>query len=172
MDYCTIQDLETHLSTPTLTQLTCDEGNVIDPVVAEEAIIYASTLINGYLRGRHKLPLSASSWLPALNGITGSESSDPSSLCRQSAFPLLRILTIDIAVYRLYSRRMRTEIPEIIAQQYKDAIKMLQDIQKGVMTLESTDEDNETPAELQSGEYRSNKTASDRLFNRTVLSEY
>ena len=141
MDYCTVQDLETHLSTPTLTQLTSDEGNEIDSAVAQEAIIYASTLTNGYLRGRYTLPLD-------------------------TPFPLLRIIAIDIAVYRLYSRRMRTDIPEIIAQQYDDAIKMLKDIQKGAITLEEAD------SSVQAGNYKGNKECTDKLFNRTTLSEY
>lgn len=138
--YCSTQDLETHLSTPTLTQLTSDEGNEIDSAIAEEAIMYASTLINGYLRGRYTIPLSIH-------------------------FPLIRILAIDIAVYRLYSRRMRCDVPEIIAKQYNDAVKMLQDVQKGSITLDETDT-------LQAGNYRSNKKELDRLFNKTVLREY
>ena len=140
MDYCTVQDLETHLSTPTLSQLTSDEGNEIDGAVAEEAIMYASTLTNGYLRGRYTLPLN-------------------------THFPLLRILAIDIAVYRLYSRRMRTDVPEIIEQQYRDAIKMLIDIQKGLITLDDTDT-------LQAGNYKGNKDILDKLFSKSVLNEY
>ena len=83
MDYCTIEDIETYVSTSTLIQLTSDyEQDEVDRVVAEEAIIYSSTLIDGYLRGRYTLPLDA-------------------------RFPLLRIVAIDLSVYRLYSRRMR-----------------------------------------------------------------
>ena len=43
MDYCTIEDIETHVSTSTLIQLTSDyEQDEVDRVVAEEAIIYSS----------------------------------------------------------------------------------------------------------------------------------
>ena len=60
MDYCTIEDIETYVSTSTLIQLTSDyEQDEVDRVVAEEAIIYSSTLIDGYLRGRYTLPLDA-----------------------------------------------------------------------------------------------------------------
>ena len=44
MDYCTIEDIETHTSTPTLIQLTSDDGQEeVDRVVAQEAILYSST---------------------------------------------------------------------------------------------------------------------------------
>ena len=53
MDYCTVEDIETQTSTPTLIQLTSDENNEeVNRVVALEAILYSSTLIDGYLRGR------------------------------------------------------------------------------------------------------------------------
>ena len=40
MDYCTIDDIETQTSTPTLIQLTSDDGQeAVDRVVAQEAIL-------------------------------------------------------------------------------------------------------------------------------------
>lgn len=144
MDYCTIEDIETHVSTSTLIQLTSDyEQDEIDRVVAEEAIIYSSTLIDGYLRGRYNLPLD-------------------------TRFPLLRIVSIDLSIYRLYSRRMRNEMPEVIEANYKNAIKILQDIQKGAISLE-TEED--ISLSLSSGNYKTNKTYRDRLF-RKIMYEY
>lgn len=143
-DYCTIEDIETHVSTSTLIQLTSDyEQDEIDRVVAEEAIIYSSTLIDGYLRGRYNLPLD-------------------------TRFPLLRIVAIDLSIYRLYSRRMRDDMPEVIEANYKNAIKILQDIQKGAISLE-TDTDTNLP--LASGDYKTNKSYRDRIF-RKVMYEY
>ena len=108
MFYCTIEDIETQASTPTLIQLSSDNGQEeVNRVVVEEAIIYSSTLIDGYLRGRYTLPLNIH-------------------------FPLLRILAIDLSIYRLYSRRMRNEMPEVIQTNYDNAISTLRDIQKGV----------------------------------------
>ena len=119
-DYCTIEDIETQTSTPTLIQLSSDNGQEeVNRVVVEEAIIYSSTLIDGYLRGRYSLPLDAH-------------------------FPLLRILAIDLSIYRLYSRRMRNEMPEVIQKNYDNAISTLRDIQKGVITLESESDTLET----------------------------
>ena len=146
-DYCTIEDIELHTSTPTLSQLTSDDGTeAINRDVAQESILYASTLIDGYLRGRYTLPLNIH-------------------------FPLLRVLCIDISVYRLYSRRMRNEMPEVIEQNYKNAIQTLKDIQKGVITLEAENDLLDSSA-FNPDEYRTNKNILDRLFGKKRLNEY
>lgn len=147
MDYCTIEDIETQTSTPTLIQLTSDDGQeVVDRVVAQEAILYSSTLIDGYLRGRYTLPLDAH-------------------------FPLLRILAIDLSIHRLYSRRMRDEMPEVIENNYKNAISTLKDIQKGVISLQSENDSLET-AGFNAEEYKTNKSIIDRLFSKERMFEY
>ena len=147
MDYCTIEDIETQPSTPTLIQLTSDDGQeAVDRVVAQEAILYSSTLIDGYLRGRYTLPLDAH-------------------------FPLLRILAIDLSIHRLYSRRMRDEMPEVIENNYKNAISTLKDIQKGVISLQSENDSLET-AGFNAEEYKTNKSIIDRLFSKERMFEY
>ena len=147
MDYCTIDDIETHTSTPTLIQLTSDDGQeVVDRVVAQEAILYSSTIIDGYLRGRYSLPLN-------------------------THFPLLRILAIDLSIHRLYTRRMRDEIPEVIENNYKNAISTLKDIQKGVISLQSENDSFET-AGFNAEEYKTNKSIIDRLFSKERMFEY
>lgn len=143
--YCTIKNIETQISTATLIQLTSDENQSdIDRVVAEEAIIYATTVIDGYLRGRYSLPLN-------------------------TRFPLLRVIAMDLAIYRLYSRRMRNEMPEVIAENYKNAVNHLKDIQKGILTLETEPESNLNSSNF---DYKTNKTASDRVFSKCKLNEY
>ena len=147
MDYCTIEDIETQTSTPTLIQLTSDDGQeAVDRVVAQEAILYSSTLIDGYLRGRYTLPLDAH-------------------------FPLLRILAIDLSIHRLYSRRMRDEMPEVIENNYKNAISTLKDIQKGVISLQSENDSLET-AGFNAEEYKTNESIIDRLFSKERMFEY
>ena len=147
MDYCTIEDIETQTSTPTLIQLTSDDGQEeINRVVALEAILYSSTLIDGYLRGRYSLPLDAH-------------------------FPLLRILAIDLSIYRLYSRRMRNEMPEVIQKNYDNAISTLRDIQKGVITLQAENDLLES-SNFNAEEYKTNKNILDRLFGKRKLNEY
>lgn len=132
MFYCTIEDIETQTSTPTLIQLSSDNGQEeVNRVVVEEAIIYSSTLIDGYLRGRYSLPLDAH-------------------------FPLLRILAIDLSIYRLYSRRMRNEMPEVIQKNYDNAISTLRDIQKGVITLQAENDLLES-SNFNAEEYKTNK---------------
>lgn len=146
-DYCTIEDIETQTSTPTLIQLTSDDGeDLVDRVVAQEAILYSTSLINGYLRGRYSLPLD-------------------------THFPLLRILAIDISIYRLYARRMRNEMPEVIETAYKNAISTLKDIQKGTITLESENDLFETSG-FSASEYKTNKDILDKLFGKERMSEY
>ena len=144
MFYCTAEDIEIQIGKEPLIQLTNDncEQDTIDTVVCEEAILYSSTLIDGYLRGRYNLPLN-------------------------THFPLLRVVAMDLSIYRLYSRRIMTEIPEVVCDAYKNAIKTLENLQKGIITLET--QDNQT---LQNGQYRTNKTELDRLFNKGRLSEY
>lgn len=147
MDYCTIEDIETQTSTPTLIQLTSDDGQeIVDRVVTQEAILYSTSLINGYLRGRYSLPLD-------------------------THFPLLRILAIDISIYRLYARRMRNEMPEVIETAYKNAISTLKDIQKGTITLESENDLFETSG-FSAAEYKTNKDILDKLFGKQRMSEY
>ena len=146
-DYCTIEDIETQTSTPTLIQLSSDNGQEeVNRAVVEEAIIYSSTLIDGYLRGRYSLPLDAH-------------------------FPLLRILAIDLSIYRLYSRRMRNEMPEVIQKNYDNAISTLRDIQKGVITLQAENDLLES-SNFNAEEYKTNKNILDRLFNKGRLLEY
>ena len=147
MNYCTIDDIETHTSTPTLIQLTSDEGQeTVNRNVALAAILYSSALIDGYLRGRYNLPLD-------------------------THFPLLKVLAVDISVYRLYSRRLVNEMPESIESAYKNAISTLKDIQKGVISLQSENDLFET-SEFNADEYRTNKIILDKLFGKERMSEY
>jgi len=147
MDYCTIDDIEKQTSTPTLIQLSSDDGlEEVNREVALEAILYSSALIDGYLRGRYSLPLD-------------------------THFPLLRIIAVDLSIHRLYCRRMRDEMPEVIENNYKNAISALRDIQKGVITLQSENDTLETSG-FNAQEYRTNKDILDRLFGKVRLNEY
>lgn len=107
MTYCNSNDIEIQIGTNSLVQLTNDDSSqqTVDNVVVEEALIYSSTLIDGYLRGKYTLPLN-------------------------TQFPLLRVVAIDICIYRLYSRRIYTDIPETISENYKNAIRTLEQLKK------------------------------------------
>ena len=54
MTYCNSNDIEIQIGTNSLVQLTNDDSSqqTVDNVVVEEALIYSSTLIDGYLRGK------------------------------------------------------------------------------------------------------------------------
>lgn len=142
MDYCTSDDIEIQIGKNSLVQLTNDDNTqqTVDSVVVEEALIYSSTLIDGYLRGKYVLPLN-------------------------TRFPLLRVIAIDICIYRLYSRRIYTDMPETISENHKNAIRTLEQLKKGVITLETS----ESTEVKTSGEYRTNKTELDRIFNKKVI---
>ena len=142
MDYCTSDDIEIQIGKNSLVQLTNDDNTqqTVDSVVVEEALIYSSTLIDGYLRGKYVLPLN-------------------------TRFPLLRVIAIDICIYRLYSRRIYTDMPETISENHKNAIRTLEQLKKGVITLETS----ESTEVKTSGEYRTNKTELDKIFNKKVI---
>lgn len=145
--YCTSQDIEKQITHETLVQLTNDTPpqDTVDDSVTYEAILYSSTLIDGYLRGKYTLPLD-------------------------TQFPLLRIIAIDLSIYRLYSRRLQADMPDSILEQYKEAIKTLEKIQKGTIALAIETDNGSNVAETK--DYIANKTRFDRTFSHEVLREY
>jgi phage gp36-like protein len=142
--YCTLADILKQISKDTLIQLTDDnQTGETDTVIVDEAIIYSETLIDGYLRGRYILPLNL---VPAV----------------------VKIIAVDLSVCRLYSRRFQTETPDAISEKYKNSIKMLEQIQKGIIAL------NIKPKAIfnESAIFRTNKDSSDRRFSKERLNEY
>lgn len=111
MNYCSINDIQAVIANSDLVQLTDDSGgDTVDTSKINDAIGYADITIDGYLRGRYSLPLS----------------SIPDEL---------KYLAVDLAIYRLYSRRLYTEVPDSILKKYYEVIKTLLDIQKGAFNL-------------------------------------
>lgn len=146
MAYTNLAELQTKIQSASLAQLTDDAaGTTIDEAKVAEAIAYADELIDGYLRGRYSLPLST---VPKL----------------------ISKLSIDITVYQLYARRPESGIPEAISEQYKNATSVLDRIQKGLISLGV--EQAASPENLGQSEFRTNKTASDRLFNKDLMAGY
>lgn len=143
--YCTIEDIQKEISRDTLLQLTDDNQiGEVDPTVTEEAIFYSETLINGYLQGRYNIPI--------LNEIPN----------------ILKILTIDLSIYRLYLRRFQTNTPDSISEKYKNSIRILEQIQKGIISLAI----DSTGNVIQMAVYKTNKTYRDRIFTKEVLDDY
>ena len=110
--YCTIADIKKIMSEQDLIELTDDmiPAAVIVSANVNKAISDAGEMIDGYLRARYTLPLSP---LPGL----------------------IATLACDIAVYRLYARRVRLTPPEGVSERYKNALKLLGQIQKGEIDL-------------------------------------
>jgi len=144
MSYCTLDNVKQQVSETTLIEVTDDnQANEINTAIVDEAILYSETLIDGYLRGRYTLPLA----------IT----------------PLLiKILAIDLTVFRLYSRRFHTDMPESINDKYKNSVKLLEQIQKGIISLGIEKEE----AVPEAGEYLTNKTFSDRIYTDSFLDRF
>jgi phage gp36-like protein len=108
--YSSLADLKKVVPEATLVQLTDDEGlGEVNQDRVDEAIAAADGEIDAYLGGRYSVPLS-------------------------SVPEVVKKLSADIAVYNLYSRVV-DEIPETRAGRYKAAIKLLENIAKGVVSL-------------------------------------
>jgi len=143
MAYCTLEDLEKIMPEQDLIELTDDDvpAAVIVTANVDKAIADAGELIDGYLRARYSLPLT-----PAPG--------------------LINTLACDIAVYRLYARRVKLTPPEGVSERYKNALKLLDLIQKGEITL--GDGGAQTPEA--SGD--SVSVSADRIFTRRKMKGY
>jgi phage gp36-like protein len=145
MPYCTLDDILAAMPEQDLIELTDDAptAEMVDTLRVEAAIAGAGELIDGYLRGRYVLPLS------------------PVPL-------LLNTLAVDITRYRLYGLRIRITPAEMVVQSYKDAIKLLEQIQVGKVSL-GTEAIGGGVAPATGGVQ---VTAPDRVFTRENLGDY
>lgn len=111
MSYCTLDDLKKLLAESVLIRLTDDDGmGMIDEDKTTEAIDSAAEEVDAYIGSRVKLP------------ITGTTP------------PILGKLNADLAIYNLYSRVKET-IPETRAERHKNAIRLLEKISEGKISL-------------------------------------
>jgi phage gp36-like protein len=109
MAYCTQSDLITMIPLQELAELTADSGDTPDSQVVDEAIHRADAEIDAYLGMRHTLPLS-----PLPDQVKG--------------------LSIDMALYHLYSRR--SVAPTVRRQKYEAAVAFLKLVAAGEAILE------------------------------------
>lgn len=108
--YVTKSDLIDQLTDMELIQLTDDEKTgQVDVDTVNRAITSAEAIVDGYLKTRYMTPVAPP--VPEL----------------------VRALTIDCAVYALYRRRKR--VPDDVRLAYEDAIRTLEGIARGVVTL-------------------------------------
>jgi phage gp36-like protein len=109
MSYIVEADLSARASPAQLIQLTDDEKTgVADSTRILALLVSAEAEVNSYLATRYPVPLSP---VP----------------------DLVKELALDVAVYKLFARRQR--VTADVRQTYEDALKKLEQIAKGVLTL-------------------------------------
>ena len=139
MAYCTQSDLLTMIPLQELAELTADSGDTPDSGVVNEAIHRADAEIDAYLGMRYTLPLS-----PLPDQVKG--------------------LSIDMALYHLYSRR--SVAPTVRRQKYEAAISFLKLVAEGEAVVEDVDGDSSMEGgQVQVGSEFSSAT---RLFTRNT----
>lgn len=142
MSYCTLDDIKQGLDEARIEELTDDEGQgTIDLVRVQMAIETADAEIDGYC-AKYDLPFTPTP-------------------------TLVKKLSVDIAIYNLYSRRPE-KMPEMRQVRYDNAIRMLVDVAKGL--VDPVGPTDQTAGDL--GLAENSKTASDRIFTRDTLANY
>jgi len=141
MPYSTLTDIKKLIPEETVIQLTDDEntGAVVESRVTE-AIAQADAEIDSYCGGRYTVPFAT---VP----------------------DIVKKISVDIAIYNLYSRKVE-ELPETRSDRYKNAIRQLEGISKGLISIGEADA---PPASTSEGGPETNKTEDDRIFTRDKL---
>ncbi len=136
MAYCSPSDLLNMISSEELTELTADSGDMPNELVVEEAIARADAEIDTYLGGRYSVPVTP---VP----------------------PRLKALSVDMAIYHLYSRR--SVIPAVRREKYEAARAFLEAVAAGRLGLEGAGGGTGEVGELKS---------ETRVFSRTTLKDW
>ncbi|OGB82020.1 MAG: hypothetical protein A2496_05300 [Burkholderiales bacterium RIFOXYC12_FULL_60_6] len=111
MSYATLADILEQLPEADLIGLTDDLGiGEVNQGAVDRAIADADSMIDSYIQARYPAPLS-----PV-----------PSSIRR---------IAVDLAVYDLHSRRGSLEIPEPRKDRHKAALRFLEQLAEGKLTL-------------------------------------
>jgi len=141
MAYCIQDDILNQLEESALIELTDDEntGAVVEAVVAR-AIADADATIDAYCQGRYSVPLS-----PVPEKI--------------------RQVSVDIAIYNLYSRRGDV-IPEVRKDRNREAVRFLEKVADGKITLGAA-----TPCPTNT-ENTVSIDGSDRIFTRDKMAGF
>ncbi|HOW51758.1 MAG TPA: DUF1320 domain-containing protein [bacterium] len=149
MPYSALADLVKVIDERELIQLSNDDtsATAVNAVNVAQAITDADNLIDGYVSGRYSLPLAP---------VPG----------------LIKKISVDLAVYNLWARRRRAEMPEGIENSYKNAIKLLERMQEGKILLSATQIPSGNEASGGLGDMRVNKTAADRVFNKDLMEKF
>ncbi len=140
MAYTDLTAINQSMPEKILIQLTDDNGaDQVDTNVVDWAIEQAESTIDAYNRGR--LPVD----------IPDGEVPE-----------FLKVVATDIAIYRLYKRKLISNIPESLQKCYDNAIKWLKDIQDGDISPFPDSESNQ----------RVTVRTRSRVFTESKLSQY
>ena len=136
MAYSEKADILEQITDEELIQLTDDSGiGSVDDGVVSRAIADADAEIDSYCATRYSVPFSG---VPVM----------------------IRKLSVDIALYHLYSRRQLV-VPEERKDRYNAAIRYLRDVAKGIVSLGG-----DAPAQDTDGGPGATTSKSDRVFSR------
>lgn len=137
MAYCTLEDLLKLIPEAELAEITAESGDTPDAAVVSEAIAKADSEIEAYCGVKYRLPF------------------DPVP-------ERVKSLSVDIALYHLYSRR--SVAPAVRRQKYEDAIALLKAIAQGEAVLRVS---GESPAGI--GQEVVELGSETRVFTRSTL---
>jgi phage gp36-like protein len=140
MAYCSEDDLLKMVPQAELAELTAESGEAPDSRIINEAISQADAEIDSYLGVRYAVPLS----------------SPPARV---------KALSIDLAIYHLYSRR--SVIPPVRQQKYEAAVAFLQQVGAGQAVL--VDSGGEAPTKAKEV---ADAGSADRVFSRGCLRDW
>jgi len=139
MAYCTQANILGLINETSLIALTDDDGaGAVDADKVAAAIADADATIDSYCQGRYTIPLSP---VP----------------------PKIAQLSVDIAVYNLYSRS-DLEMPEVRKERNKEAIRFLEKVAAGGISLGA-----ETPARVDTIDDAGSMESNTRIFTRDKM---
>ena len=143
MAYSTIADIKESLDEAVLIYLTDDEGTgTVNDDRVLGAVGKADSEIDGYCQKRYVLPFD-----PVPN--------------------IINTLSVDIAIYQLFSRRgfRENSADKAVQEKYKNAVRMLSDISRGVLQIGTGDAPHPPPIQV--------KTATrTKTFSETELDKF
>lgn len=140
MSYSVQADILNQLDEASLIQLTDDAGLAVDADVVTRAIADADATIDSYCQARYAIPLTP---VP----------------------PRIRQVSVDIAIYNLYSRRGDTA-PEIRKDRHTEAIRYLEQVSQEKIDLGAA-----TPAKTNTADTVS-IDSNTRIFDRTKMNGF
>jgi phage gp36-like protein len=148
--YCTVQDIKDRISESVLVHLTDDnETGQVNETKVTEAIEEAEGEIDAYCQARYTLPF------------------DPVP-------KVIRKICITLVIYALFTRRglnPDNNADAIIIQDKKDAIRFLENLAKGLVTIGPADNGSgETPVSPPAQTVQIN--GPDRIFSRDKMRDY